>query len=407
MLYQLLLLQWNIGLLEQVVNNYNPVDTAFNFGYGNNECIIKRNIMNSQLSSTENGRTDHIFSGNIFIFQAFDFGDDINLEKIQESGVLITRALTLSKYFKNYHIPLVVELPNNAPNCFSAKIQNFSAVSLTYKIPFNDTLDNVRKQLDSLNNKYQEQSIVDAGEIYKKIKDYITKPNFFHIRSTYVVIQVDPQPNVIDTVMLKEAYGSLIASALRFETQSLSEYQKNEILESAVGYYRGDFIVIDTESAFVYDAEYGEILDFFEFANIQALELRYYDRVLDQQLNIIYEGKTNSVPLTAYLPFIGTMSKGRVDELGKLKVDISVITERLESSIKLAGESYFFDIYSILEEKLGLKTWRDAIDKKLAIISSISSVLQKRIDSVREDMLTTLIIILIFIELLIGLFLRK
>ena len=27
---------------------------------------------------------------------------------------------------------------------------------------------------------------------------------------------------------------------LRFETESLSEYQKNEILESAIGYYRGD-----------------------------------------------------------------------------------------------------------------------------------------------------------------------
>ncbi len=363
--------------------------------------------MNTQSSTPESLRTDHIFSGNIFIFHAFDFGDDINLEKIQESGVLKTRALSLSKYFKNYHIPLVVELPNNAPNCFSAKIQNFGAVSLTYKIPFHDTLDNVRKQLDVLNNKYQEQSIVDAGEIYKKIKEFITKPTFFHIKSMYEVIQVDPQPNMMDTVMLKEAYGTLIASALRFETQSLSEYQKNEILESAIGYYRGDLIVIDTESAFVYDAEYGEILDFFEFANIQALELRYYDRVLDQQLNIIYEGKANSIPLTEYLPFIGTMSKNRVDELGKLKVDISVITERLESSIKLAGESYFFDIYSILEEKLGLKTWRDAIDKKLAIITNISYVLQKRIDAVREDMLTVLIIILIFIELLIGLFLHK
>jgi hypothetical protein len=356
---------------------------------------------------TQSHRTEEPFkfSGNIFIFHAFDVGDDINFEQIKASGLVTVLPTVAPKYFKNYHIPLSIELPypDNSPHCMSAKIHNFGAISLTYKIPFSDTLEQIRTNLDALDDQFKEQSIADIDTLYKKIKPFISKPYFFHTTSSYLIIQVDPDLNSFDSVQLKEKFGTLIASSLRFETQSLSEYQKNEILESPIGYYRGDLIVIDTEAAFVYDAEYEEILDFFEFANIQQLELRYFDRILDQQLNLIYEDRVRKVPLTAYLPFIGIGSHGPIDELGKLKVDISVITERLEGSIKLAGEPYYSELYAKLIDKLDLKGWQDTINKKLSIILDIRSVLQHKIDSIREDMLNVLIIILIFIELVVGL----
>ena len=40
-----------------------------------------------------------IFSGNIFIFHAFDIGDDIDLEKLEKSQVLMRKPLILPKYF--------------------------------------------------------------------------------------------------------------------------------------------------------------------------------------------------------------------------------------------------------------------------------------------------------------------
>ena len=78
-----------------------------------------------------------------------------------------------------------------------------------------------------------------------------------------------------------------------------------------------------------------------QFANIQQLELHYFDRILDQQLNMLYEEKARKIPLKAYLPFIGTLTRGPIDDLGKLKVEISVITERLEGSIKLLASLIF------------------------------------------------------------------
>lgn len=356
------------------------------------------------IENNENYPTGHIFEGNIYLFHAFDVGDDINLEKVKASGVVIPQPLSLSKFFKNYHLPLAIEIPEaeKSPTCISAKIHNFGVISLIYKIPFKDTLENIRQQLDGIDNQWAEKSLIDVEVIFKNIRPYIAKSHFFHTRSSYVLIQVEPQPNLLDMVKLKDTYGGVIASTVRFETETLSENQKNEILASAIGYFRGDLFVIDTEAAFIYDDEYHDILDFFEFANIQHLELRYFDRILEQQLNYIYEGRVRKVPLKAYFPFIGTLSKGPVDELDKLKVDISVIAERLEGSVKLASDPYYSEFYSLLIEKRELKNLKDAIDKKLAIIKDVLSTLQHKTEAIREDMLTVSIIVLIFIELILG-----
>ena len=348
--------------------------------------------------------SDHIFTGNLYIFHAFDIGEEINLDKIRESGALSERAVVLPKYFKNYHIPLSVDLPQSVgdAHCVTAKIYNFGAISLTYKVPFESTLEALREKLNEIDDRFQRQSISDVDALFKQIKTYTTKVNFFQTQSTYLIIQVDPTDDSIDSTILKERYGSVIASALRFETEMLSEYQKNEIIESATGYFRGDFIIIDTEAAFIYDAEFDEIRDLFEYANIQHLELRYFDRVLDHQLNLIYEDTLHKIPLKSYLPFIGTLSTSQVDELGKLKVDISVVAERLENGIKLGGNPYFAELYALLDDRLDLTNWKETIEKKLAIVTDIRSVLQNKIDSIREDLLTSLIIVLIVIELLVA-----
>jgi len=356
---------------------------------------------------TENSKKskNHEFTGNIYIFHSFDIGDEINLEKLEKSNVLIQRPLTLSKYFKNYHIPLAVELPHphSSSRCHGVKIHNFGAVSLTYKVPFRNSLEQIRKDLNNMSNEFQEQSINDANSLFKKIKPFIRRPNFFQTKSDYLVVQVNIESSIFPSVAaLRDQYGSIIASMVRFETVTLSEAQKDEILEDAMGYYRGDFIVIDTSAAFVYDDEYEETLDFFEFANVQNLELRFFDRLLDQQLNLIYEEKVKKLAARAYIPFIGTLSRSPVDELGKLRVDISVITERLEGSIKLAGEPYFSELYEVLIQKLDLIRWRNSIEKKLSIIQDVRSVFQHKTDAAREDLFSVLIIILIFIELVIG-----
>ena len=364
-----------------------------------------------ELNNSTQEKKELIFSGNILILCAYDVGEDINLEKIEEARDIIKTPLQLPKHFKQYHVPLSIELPHPHATsyCIGSKIHSFGAISLTYKIPFNDTLENLRVNCNTIANKYQEKSIADAKSIYKKIESFIIQPKFFQTSAIYIIIQVDPQPSTLDLTQLLKEYGSTIASTLRFETEILSEVQKNEILDSAIGYFRGSLIVIDIDAAFVYEEEYDDIIDLFEFINIQQLELRFFDRLLDKQLNIIYEKEAKHIPWGAFLPFYSIFFYDPVGQLRKLKVDISVITERLESSIKIAGEPYFSEIYNALVKKLDLKTWKDGIDRKLHIVEDVQTVYQHKIDTNREDIFSILVIILIFVEVIFGIlnFLRS
>lgn len=338
------------------------------------------------------------FSGHVYIFQSFDIGDTIDLDRVKQENLVAQRPLHLSKYFKNYHTPLEIELPKTQlkTNCDSAKLHHFGVISLRYKVPFTSTLESLRTKINEIDDTYEERSLADAAAIFNDIKTAVKTANFFHLRRSYVMIQVDTTETIASKELL-EQYGDMIASTLRFETETLSDYKKNEILQNAFGYYRGDLIVIDAEAAFVYDDEYEELLDLFEFVNIQHLELQYFDRLLDEKLGAAYK-ETQPLSVWMYLPMWGTVNVNRVGELGNLKVDISVITERLENSIKLTGEPYYTELYQALTTTLDLNMWKVSIEKKLSIIHDISDVYESKIRTVREDVFNVLVVVLIFVE---------
>lgn len=354
----------------------------------------------------ENHFQKTVFSGNIYIFQAFDIGEDIHLKAVENSRALQIIPVHLAKYFKQTQPPLGIELPHphETSAWVSSKLYNFGVISSVYKIPFEATLADLQKNIWNMQGKFQEQSVTDAHSIFRRIKNFVAQPKFFHLRTAYTMIQVDGNDALGgDTLNLKKYFADELASLVRFEDEKLSEYQKKDILEGAIGYYRGDLIIIDNDATFLYDDEYQDLLDLFEFANVQQLELRYFDRLLDQQLNSIYERKVGKLPIQSYIPFIGNFMNDPIVELGKLKADISVITEQLQGSIKISGEPYYSEIYSILSEKLEIQGWQESINNKLEILKDIRLVYQSKIESIRGDLTSTLIILLIFMEFVVAL----
>ena len=45
------------------------------------------------IDNYENNPLENLFEGNIYLFHAFDVGDDINLERLKASGVVVTTAI--------------------------------------------------------------------------------------------------------------------------------------------------------------------------------------------------------------------------------------------------------------------------------------------------------------------------
>lgn len=93
----------------------------------------------------------------------------------------------------------------------------------------------------------------------------------------------------------------------------------------------------------------------------------------------------------------------QTQKLSMLQVEISVITERLENTIRLSDEPYYSELYEALSKSLDLTNWKESIEKKLSIIKDLSDLYENRSEVIRGDMFNTLITILIFLELLVGL----
>lgn len=365
------------------------------------DLILDAEILGSQTKDT--------FVGNILFFYAFDVGDDIDFTMVKHKNLVNTCVVPLSSYFKNYHIPLSFRVPEtgrdrddvlSGSTCISSKIYHFGVLSFCYRVPFQGSFDDLKFKVMELKKIFDEKSEIDARAAFKAIYPAIKKPRFYSIKNSYFAIQVHPLKDKLPPEDFKERYGSKIASLLRLELYNLSDYQKDQILESATGYYGQDLIIIDSEASFIYDDEYFEPLEFFESVTIQKLELQYFDRLLDQKLNYFYGHENNKVPWRAYIPLIGDRFNLPVSRLANLRVDISVVTERLENSIKLAGDAYYANLYAMLVEKLYIKEWRDSINRKLSIIHDVYTVHQDRLDTLHDEILTLVIIILIALEAL-------
>lgn len=343
------------------------------------------------------------FSGHIYIFHSFDVGDDINIETVKNKKLVTGRSSKPPKYFKGYQNPIEVELPHPhaTSHCESVKLYQFGVCTLRYKIPFTSTLEKLRGEINKIENEYMEQSIDDASALFNQIKEAIKHPNFFHTKESYLLIQLNPDKK-ISSQILRKKYGELIAATLRFETDDLDDYKKNEILERALGYYREDLFIIDTEASFIYSDDYEKLLDLFGFVNVQNLELQYFNKVLNEKLNKVYSQGIKERKLKDSIPFIRSSRAKEMSELSTLRVEISVITERLENSIRLTDEPYYSEIYSKLSIALDLDRWKTSIEKKLDIIHDISAIHEDEIRGLREDIFNVLIVLLIFFEFLLA-----
>ena len=345
-------------------------------------------------------------SGNILLFYLFDVGDDVDVDMVKDKRLVMISDIHLSPFFKNYHIPLSFrvkedqgEVLDPEGSCIYRKVYNFGMLSFCYRIPFQESFDDVREKIIALKKKFDEKSIKEAKDAYTNILPAIKEPNFYNLKGSYFAVQVNPLLDKMTSEEFKEKYGSKIASLLRLEVQKLSSYQIDEILASTTGYYGQELIIIDSAASFIYDNEFFEAIEFIESANIEKLELQYFDRVLDKKLHSFYTQKSYKVPLIAYIPLITEKLDLPISQLAKLKVDISVVTERLENSINMAGDVYYSKLYSMLVEKLFLKEWRESITKKLHIIKDLYTVHQDRLDTIHEGILTLVIIILILLEI--------
>jgi hypothetical protein len=237
-------------------------------------------------------------------------------------------------------------------------------------------------------------------QLFPRIAPAVSRPGLNPFVEDYYVLQIDSfEPPVGVEELLARERGPL-ASALRCEAHPLSEAEIAEVFARPISYYPDDLLVTEWNVALVVDRDYTDALSVLEFLNVQLLELRYYDERLDQ-LSEAFSGvtarPTPRMPLT-YRPY-----RRAVEELGRIRLEVATIVERLHSALKLSGSLYLAKVYSRTAERLGMQTWETNVARKLEVLQETYDVLIQRTATARAEALELTIILLIAVEIFLFL----
>jgi hypothetical protein len=204
---------------------------------------------------------------------------------------------------------------------------------------------------------------------------------------------------VVGEELLAEC-GDALASLVLCEERRVTPTESLEALRVNFAYFDDDLSVVQWDTAFVFDRREGAAatLDILEFANTQLVELRTYDKRLDQELDTIY----TLDPKRPTRRFGRRQAQDAADRLRYLIVDIAELVDRSSNALKIIGDAYYARLYRGAAGRLGLKDWQKQIDSKLETVNDMYRFFTDQAQASRSEFLEIVVILLITFEGIVG-----
>jgi hypothetical protein len=199
---------------------------------------------------------------------------------------------------------------------------------------------------------------------------------------------------------LLAAHGGEVAQLLRGEREPLSHAERAEVLRHRLSYFANDFVVPTWNAAFVYDTVEGArgVIDILEFANSQLLEFRYYDQLLDAQMERIYPELQQP---QGFQSWFGRRATRAARQVHSLFVEVNEVTDKTENALKLAGDVYTARLFTVAATRLGLDHWKASVREKLKTLDDIYRFAVEQAAMTRGEFLELTIVLILVLELVL------
>lgn len=353
-------------------------------------------------------------NGRLFGLFAFDVGYEIDLSRARQlttpnEAPVLERRRAAPAHLGYTTPPLRIDLGSREvtiggqPTRATAHgtLHEFGAITITLRIDLDFQISSLPPLTASLasTGSLENSARLLLNELYERVLPAIVKPGLNAFIEDYYVIQCDRiEAMTIDDFLVSNR--AALASTLRCEAAALSSAEIDDVLRNRLSYYPDDLILTEWNVAFIVDPDFKDAVNILEHLNVQLLELRYYDAVLDRHVANSYEVSAKPARfLPLHRPYRRT-----IEELSTIRIDVATVVERVHNALKLSGDLYLAKIYSRTAERLGLVAWEKSIADKLDVLQQMYNVLVQRVTTARAELLELTIIVLIAVE--IVLFLR-
>jgi hypothetical protein len=208
-------------------------------------------------------------------------------------------------------------------------------------------------------------------------------PGFYEDYTIYCITDAEELPDPVPLLM-----GEKI---------DLSEQMRDQVLKNRLSYSPADFAIVTWDTALLCDPEdTGDLRDLIEFANVQLLELRYYDNLVNRQMEKMYNDievastKSSYSKVRYYREIIGTRMQ--------LIADITEVREKIENLIKITEDIYYARVYQTTLRVLRSDQWTESLNRKLQVIQQNYALLSSEVNLRHSYFLEWIIIVLIALE---------
>jgi hypothetical protein len=276
----------------------------------------------------------------------------------------------------------------------SIGVYEFGAVAVTFAVPLEGTLDDLRAVGTRLtgNSPLAAVARACASEVSRRIGPAALDPATAHVAEEYLVFEVTDfeTPGNLENLVARSAHA--LAAVLRSENGTLSAQEVQHATATCVNRTPDDLTIIDWNAAIVFHRHPEEIREVLEFANVQLLEMRFLDATLDESLNRSYALVSEKSPWRRFLPH----ALGRaMQRIAQRQVDGAILHERVSNALKLVGDQHLARIYRGAAARFELAEWNAANLQKLATLDSVYTKVHDRAAAMRAELLEWLVILLI------------
>ena len=285
------------------------------------------------------------------------------------------------------------------------KYYSFGVVVVQVEIPFESDWNSLLSQ----NSRWMDASDIEetarnaARQHLERVGSAVMRPNNDWLAERYLITELDEiqaaSDGQITTAELLDSHGAEIVQLLRGEILPLSPKGVEEALQAGLSYYARDLIVVGANGAVVYDRpeDAAATAQILEFAKMQLLEFRYYDRLMTRVLSNLYdvlEQKRNFLFSRWSLP-------RDARRFNTIRLDVMELTERVDNAIKFVSDAYYARVYRLAATRMGVPEYRQLVDEKLTTAADLTDFMVDQFNEARSFLLEVGVAILALLDVIL------
>ena len=221
--------------------------------------------------------------------------------------------------------------------------------------------------------------------------------------------QVVVSPEVYTVVVLTEGHPSPqrllredprpLAGVLLGEPRAdrLAPGMVEDALRRTVQYTQDDLVAVGWDYAVVVEraGEYEDLLDVLELANLELLELRTLDAILDQRL----DASIHALERLWARGGLFRSARSLLEDISILRADFTRIKDSVYDTGKVYGDWYLAKVHQRLRDRFHLREWERAVEHKMHNLEGTFQLAEEEANHRRATLLEALIVLLFIVDL--------